>query len=55
MENLKWTIQGVREGARFPVQEFSTKQQAVQAMEAVRQPKTAIHRDGRNYTFTVKN
>lgn len=50
----KWTIQGQRGEARYPVREFDTKRQAVKAMEADRQPKTQINRIGRHYGFTVK-
>jgi hypothetical protein len=54
VDSLKWTIQGQRGEVRYPVREFETKRQAVQAMEADRQQKTQVNRDGRNYRFTVK-
>lgn len=52
--NIKWTIQGQRGEARFPVREFDTKRKAVTAMEADRQPEDASESRRRNYRFTVK-
>ena len=51
----KWTIAGRYKDSWLPRQEFETKREAVQAMEAIRKPKTAIVRQGRDYIFTAKD
>lgn len=54
MDNVKWTIQGKRGEATFPIREFATKREAMTAMEADRQPKTEIRKQGHSYIFTMK-
>lgn len=49
--DIKWTIQGQQGEIKYPIREFDTKRKAVTAMEADRQPKTQVNRDGRNYKY----
>jgi len=52
--DIKWTIQGFGEKIINAVQEFATKREAVNAIEAQRQPKTQINRIGHHYNFAVR-
>ena len=52
-----WTISGYRPSDKgyiySPTQEYPTKREAVTAMMASREPKTAITRVGHAYTFQL--
>lgn len=54
-ETIKWTlVQSVSEKTAFAqrtVGEFATKREAVQAMEALREPKTRVTRVGHAFVF----
>jgi hypothetical protein len=49
-----WTIQAKRGESVQPIRKFATKREAVSAMEADRQPKTAIVKDGHHYAYTAR-
>jgi hypothetical protein len=53
-KELIWSIQPTRGEVKYPIRYFPTKREAVNAMEADRQPKTPVVRDDRHYIFTMK-
>lgn len=55
MPVAKWTIQAKRGTAVFARLEFETKREAMQAMQVDRALKTAVVRDGRDFTYMKKD